>query len=488
MRLSIYPTARSEAEDIAEQISTLVHQGGQRFGDFGVLYRTNANSRLVEQALARRQIPFQLIGGFRFYARKEVKDLVAYLLLLNNPDDSVALQRAINTPPRGIGKQTIEKLRTVADMDRTSLLEACRKAVAAGMLNKRAQAAVKSFLKLYDQLTSIVHGPLLDLLQTTIELTKYREYMLKQARGDESEADVLSNLDELLAEARELDIEANGDRPALEAFLEVSALQADTDRLDSEQDVVTLMTLHAAKGLEFASVYIIAVEENVLPHARSKDDPQSLEEERRLFFVGITRAKDQLQLSFAKSRGFSGQGSGVPSSFLMELPRSEMLISDRTERLDSYYDAGDGFDDYGDAHESNWDEASQIDPRSEHEQDLGDFDEACQLPPEEMKQRMARMLQRKSGSKLMLGSQFAEFEQEAWDGAEIEEGDFQSTLNARSEFRPGCVVSHEKFGLGEVISASGHGPKRSVTINFFSDGSRRSFRLSHVTLELQPPD
>ena len=472
VRLHIYPTAREEAEHIADQMAAMVGEDDYQFSDFGVLYRTNANSRLIEQALARRQIPFQLIGGFRFYARKEIKDLVAYLLLINNPEDDVALQRTINTPTRGIGKQTIDKLASLARDRGTSMLEAARYSVAHKTLSKRAVSSIAGFVKIYDQLCSLVHGPLVDLLQTTIELTHFREHIHKQRRGDESESDSLTNLDELLAEAREIDITVGADESALETFLEISALQADTDRLNSTQNHVTLMTLHAAKGLEFRCVFLIAVEENILPHVRSKDDPLSLEEERRLLFVGITRAQDHLQLSHAKSRGFSGQGSGVASSFLIELPRSELDITDHCERFDDFADADGGFDDYHDpASDVDWDEASQVDGSADDAADGGDFDDTCQLPPEEMAARVGRKRQHSPLSKLRSGADFIDHDvygEDPW-----------------SEFRKGRIVLHPKYGQGEIVSSSGQGPKRSITISFFEDNSQHTFRVSHAPLEIQ---
>ncbi len=469
VRLNIYTTARNEAEDIAEQIATLVNHEELEFRDFGVLYRTNANSRLMEHALARRHIPFQLIGGFRFYARKEVKDLVAYLLLLNNPEDNIAFQRAVNTPPRGIGKQTVVKIEELARKHGKSMLDAARQAIEQKVLSKRALSALTSFLKTHDQLSSLVHGPLLDLVQLTIELTDYRNYLLKLNGGEDSDSDVLSNLDELLAEARELDNEVGEDRSALEAFLEVSALQADTDRLSSDSNLVTLMTLHAAKGLEFPRVFIIAVEENILPHIRSKDDPLSLEEERRLLFVGITRAKDQLQLSYAKSRGFSGQGSGVASSFLMELPRSELLINDRTEVFDDYYDPQLGFAEDVEGLRQDWDDVSQIDETDDCFDTFDDFDESCQLPPEELQQRLLK--KKKSASR-----------PKVFSAADL--SDLPANEDPWAEFREGCIVVHQKYGQGEIISSQGRGLKRAVTIKFFSDSSRHTFRLSHVPLQI----
>jgi DNA helicase-2/ATP-dependent DNA helicase PcrA len=501
VRLSVYATARDEAEDIAEQILASVEQGGA-FSDFAVLYRTNAQSRLFEHALTRRQIPFQLIGGFRFYLRKEIKDLVSYLLLINNPDDSVALQRAINSPARGVGKQTMSKIQRYAESNGLGLLAACRACVEQGIISTRSASGVRKFLKIYDQLCSLATGPLLDLLECTIELTGYREYLAKRKSAQAEDSDIAANLDELLAEASELDRhhEQSGlesESSPLERFLEFAALQSDADRLEQGRDVVTLMTLHAAKGLEFPSVYIAAVEENVLPHARSKDDPMALEEERRLLFVGITRAEDQLQLSYAKRRGFSSHGSGVPSSFLMELPRSEMQWIDRTEVWgeSEYGDefswrghaakrlraAGDGLQDEWDQQQDqlgDWDEACQISPcDTESDGRVGQLDlDDCQLPPEEMLARFGA----RNGSRQSNGSGYRRLSSLSVD----DEDAFGEQEFAGADFCLGCTVRHQEFGLGELISTQGHGLKRSVTIQFANDGRRRTFRLSHVRLDV----
>ncbi len=457
VRLSIYPTARQEAEDVADQIAAYVNEGDYNLRDVGILYRTNAQSRLIEQALLRRQMPYQLIGGYRFYLRKEIKDLVAYLLLVNNPADNLALERAINSPPRGIGKQTLMKLNELAAKRRVSLLEACRTAVQSDELAKRASVAIKSFLRIYDALVELSKGPLLELLQAAIELTEYREHLRKQAAGEADADEVTANLDELLAEASELDADTTEERPALEIFLEYAALQADTDRLKTDSDLVTVMTLHAAKGLEFPIVFVIALEENILPHARTKEDPLAVEEERRLLFVGITRAKDHLQLSCAKSRGFGNQGSGIPSSFLMELPRNEMSVVDRTEHLDDYYDSGADFnDDYSQI------DVSDFDGQEDHASAV-DYDDTCQLPAEELKNRLGKL-----GNRVKLGSQM---------------GGQQGVVNWAA-FKVGRDVSHPQLGSGRITAASGNGLKRAVTVEFFSDGSNRTFRLSHAQLTL----
>jgi DNA helicase-2/ATP-dependent DNA helicase PcrA len=441
--------------------------------DFGVLYRTNSQSRLVEQALLRRQIPYQLIGGFRFYMRKEIKDLVSYLLLVHNPDDDIALSRCINTPARGVGKKSLEEVGRYATKHRLSMLEACRQCVQFAIISKRAAKAIAQFLKIYDQLCSIVHGPLLDLLEATVDLTGYRDYLATQAEKSTGENDVEGNLDELLAEASEIDSETPPDQSPLEAFLEFAALEAATDKLESSANSVTLMTLHAAKGLEFRHVYLIAVEENILPHSRSKDDPLQLEEERRLLFVGITRAQDQLQLSYAKSRGFSGSGSGVPSSFLLELPRSEMEFIDRTEFAGGF-DSSMGFAGDSDVpYDPNvsgsvdWDsEMSQVDS---DEEVYVDFDDECQLPPEEIASRLRkRKLSSAATAGIQLASEMSVPSADQW-----------------SEISEGCTVRHPHFGLGTVLSVSGTGKKKSATIGFEMDASVRTFRLSHVKLTVE---
>ncbi|MBX3422943.1 MAG: UvrD-helicase domain-containing protein [Pirellulaceae bacterium] len=466
VRLAIYPNARAEAEDIGQQIATLVSQGENRLSDFGILYRTNAQSRLIEQAMLRRQLPYQLVGGFRFYLRKEIKDLIAYLLLLYNSDDDIALQRIINVPPRGIGKQTLQRIGQLASSQDCGLLQACRNAVQQNHFPKKTTAALRGFLELYDQLSRKTCDSLTALLQSVLEETDYRGYLAKQRLEDSDRHELLQNIDELLAEAYDLDAVQHEDRPALERFLEVVALQSDTDRLATGSDMVTLMTLHAAKGLEFRNLYIVAVEENILPHARSRDDAGQLEEERRLLFVGITRAQDRLQLSYALNRGFAGSGgSGIPSSFLMELPRHEMVIVDHCDRSSSMaqWDGSDT-DDWARQDGPDYDEACQL----PHEVDAAvQYDDDCQLPEEELRQRIGRRRTASSSGRLMVASQLA------------------TSGTNWSAFQPGCKVSHPQWGTGQIISTTGHGPKRSVTVRFSDDQQARTFRLSHAQLQLE---
>lgn len=465
-RLTIYPTARHEADDISQQIATLVGSGEYRPSDFGILYRTNTQSRLIEQAMLKQQLPYQLIGGFRFYLRKEIKDLVGYLLLANNPADDIALQRIVNVPPRGIGKQTIGKLQQLSASRTCSMFEACRIAVHEKLLSSKACRSLAGFLQVMDSISHRLHDSLVQLLETTLELTDYRSYLRTSKSADPEDFELEQNIDELLAEAQELDADCSEDRSALERFLEVVALQSDADRLANGQDSVTLMTLHAAKGLEFPCVYLIAVEENILPHIRSKEDPAQIEEERRLLFVGITRARDQLQLSYAKNRGFGNfSDSGVPSSFLMELPRHEMLVQDRCEmeEHDQHF-ADSHWDHHSEDLSQPFDEACQL---MDEDSISIDQDDDCQLPPEEQKERLLRRARQSSNRKSSLGSKL------------------DQPVIAWGRFRPGVRVSHPQLGVGEILTATGHGPKRTVTVRFLDTSQQRTFRLSHAPLELE---
>ncbi|MCA9191326.1 MAG: UvrD-helicase domain-containing protein [Planctomycetales bacterium] len=451
VRLAIYPTARHEAEDIADEILAGVSQGEYEYGDISILYRAMSHSRLVEQALMRRGIPYQLIGGVRFYLRREIKDLIAYLLLVHNPDDDVALKRIINVPPRGIGKKTMEQLVSIAEADGCSLLDVCRQTHSISYVSARARKAISQFVELYEKLVELGAGSLSDLLQGACELTGYREYLECQMADDDGQTNVFDNLDELLAEAHELDDLDGADRSALEVFLEGVALYADTDRLKLGADVVTVMTLHASKGLEFPCVYIPAIEENILPHIRCKDDPLGIEEERRLLFVGMTRAQARLHLSFAKSRGLAGySGSGVPSSFLMQLPREEMQLRDFTDvaDFDVAHDSERGVD------ESSYDEWSQLTSEPEFDRE-SEYDDTCQLPEEEIRSRLGRNRQKPS-----------------------------LKIPSASGFSPGSLVEHARFGRGRVFKVSGNGAKKTITIDFEHDGSQRTFLIAHASLTI----
>ena len=323
VRLVAYPTSRDEAEQIAQRIAEQL-QAGRLPSEIAIFYRVNSLSRAFETALRNIGVPYQVVHGVEFYQRKEVKDILAYLQLINNPRNDVALLRVINTPPRKIGPSTLRRLGEFAREQHCSLLDAARRAGLVRSLTKRAAVHVAEFVAVYDRLSLSAASPLAEVIKQVIEETGYARWLRDSPA--EAEGERLANIEELVSAAREFDEQHPGDNP-LETFLEQASLVSDTDDWKPSGGSVSLMTLHAAKGLEFAVVYVVAIEEGLLPHERSREDPAQLEEERRLLFVGITRCREQLQLSFADTRLIrGGTGRAIPSPFLMELPREEMEV------------------------------------------------------------------------------------------------------------------------------------------------------------------
>jgi len=312
-----------EGEFIAREASRLA-SSGRRLSDIAVMYRTNAQSRAAEEALVRHRIPYRLIGGVRFYQRREVKDVIAYLRLIQNRQDQASLLRVLNVPPRGIGGRTVERLQEIAARSGGSTWDACQ-AVADGRPEGgalgRTAGQVRGFVHTIETLRAKTGGSLAGLFDAVIELTGYARYL----RTNEPEAEErLENLQQLRAVMAQYE-DVGGEDRDLATFLHDVALVADVDELEGSADAVTLITLHAAKGLEFPAVFMIGMEEGVLPHIRSFDDPRQMEEERRLAYVGITRAKDLLYLTRAYRRFLmGGQSMNPPSRFLADIP-SDLL-------------------------------------------------------------------------------------------------------------------------------------------------------------------
>jgi DNA helicase-2/ATP-dependent DNA helicase PcrA len=307
-----------EASFVAQSILALRSEGVPWDG-IAVFYRTNAQSRVLEDALRRGRIPYVIVGGVRFYERREVKDTLAWLRLILNPADDVAFRRAIGAPSRGIGPTTLGRLDDEAVRQSRPLL-----AVAADPpadARGKAREALRGFAALVARLAGqrgeLAPPAFIDLV---LEQIGYRE-ALRQERTPEAEAR-LENLEEFIAAAE--DFTHTEAQPTLEGFLDGVALVSDVDELKDAEARVTLMTLHSAKGLEFPAVFLTGLEEGVFPHARSMDDPEEIEEERRLCYVGITRAKERLTLSWALHRRVHGYGVGEPSRFLREMPEDQL--------------------------------------------------------------------------------------------------------------------------------------------------------------------
>ena len=309
------PDDRAEATWIARRIRE--HLGRLAYEDFAVLYRTNAQSRQMEEAFRRDKIPYQVVGAVQFYERKEVKDVLAYLKLLANPSDDVALRRIVNTPVRGIGDGTMRVVEDVARTHSVPLLEAARRAMDDGLLPSRSARMLSSFLLLFDELAEVASDePAALVLEAVLDRTKFEAHLERSHPGEST--DRLENVRALVSAAVEYEKEAED--PGLQGFLDRSALVSDADEVGARPGV-TLMTIHCAKGLEFPVVFLAGLEENLFPHARSVASSDDLEEERRLCYVAITRARERLFLSHAFSRLQQGiPMSNRPSRFLEEVP------------------------------------------------------------------------------------------------------------------------------------------------------------------------
>jgi DNA helicase-2/ATP-dependent DNA helicase PcrA len=314
-----------EAGWVAQTVRSL-HGQGLPYGDVAVFYRTNAQSRVLEDALRRASIPYLIVGGVRFYERREIKDIVAYLRLAVNPADDVAFRRAIAAPSRGVGKATLDRLADAARARGVSLLAACAEVPAD--LTAKARRALDDFARLIGRLAERRNTAALPAFIDEVAIASGYRDALKAERTAEAEAR-LENIEELVAASEEFGVTqelAGVESVRLEAFLDSIALVADVDSLDDDAEGVTLMTLHSAKGLEFPAVFLTGMEEGVFPHSRSMDDAEELEEERRLCYVGITRAEQRLWLSYALHRRIQGYGLGEPSRFLLEIPADQLVL------------------------------------------------------------------------------------------------------------------------------------------------------------------
>lgn len=315
-----------EANFVASQVILEQRASGRRFGDFAVFYRINSHSRAIEEALIRRTIPYRVVGGTRFYDRREIKDMMSYLRLIANPTDEVAIRRVVNVPKRGVGDQSLAKVTEFAQVQGLDFLNALLHHQEAGVAG-RAHTGISDFLSLVeDARAQLIKGLApADLIEFVLD---------KSGIGEELKIDSsveglsrLDNVSELVSVASEYE--------SLESFLDASALVAQSDQIEGD-DAVTLMTVHTAKGLEYPVVFLTALEDGIFPHSRSFWEPKELEEERRLCYVGVTRAREVLYLTRATTRNqFGEHTSCVPSRFLDEIPRE--LTEDLSDRR-SYED------------------------------------------------------------------------------------------------------------------------------------------------------
>jgi DNA helicase-2/ATP-dependent DNA helicase PcrA len=323
-------TEQEEAQYMVKEIDRLVNAGEVNYGDCAVLYRTNAQSRVIEEAFVRYGLPYKLVAGTRFYERKEIKDIVAYLRLIHNPLDTVSLMRIINVPPRGIGQTSLDQLTAWAASQGLAVYDALlqlagqENPAVSVPFNSRVTKMLVNFTNLLKELIeqSQTLG-LLEFFDKVVTRTGYKDYVLQDEDGDERYDNIL----ELRTVAEQF--QNNPHNEAISLFLESVALVSDVDDLESNPNKVTLITLHQAKGLEFKVVFIAGVEEGLLPHFRSLDDPTQMEEERRLCYVGITRARQKIYLVHSFRRSLMGRSSvNEASRFLKDIPKKLIAGSD----------------------------------------------------------------------------------------------------------------------------------------------------------------
>lgn len=319
-------TEREEADFIAHTINKLVEKENKDYKDIAILYRTNAQSRVIEDSLRRNNITYRIFGGLRFYDRREIKDIMAYLRVIQNPMDDLSILRVINSPKRGIGNKTIEDLQRLADERGEKLFSILLDVEELGSFSKRVIAGINSFLRI------IINGierkekePVTEIIKGVFEDSKYIEVLEKENTLEARSR--IENLEEFLSVAMEF--EKTSENKTLEEFLASISLVSDVDNLKDEEDAVVMMTLHSAKGLEFPVVFMTGMEEGIFPSSRSLVEEDGIEEERRLCYVGITRAKEQLYLTHAYMRTLYGRTNVNPvSRFIKDIPLSLIDSSD----------------------------------------------------------------------------------------------------------------------------------------------------------------
>ncbi len=307
-----------EARYLTEEINALKREEYYKYSDFAILYRMNSQSRAIEDILIREQIPYKIVGGLKFYERKEIKDIVAYLRLIHNLNDNLSLIRIINEPKRGIGKTSIENIQKIAEQQNKSMYEIIKNAESYGL--NRVYLNSREFINTIEELRGMKDKiEVSELIKETLDKTGYTNALKVDSTQEEAE-NRIQNLEEFLTVAIEFEEEAAEN--TLEEFLQNITLSSDIDDLEESEDSVTLMTLHSAKGLEFPVVFLVGMEEGIFPGYKSIEEPKELEEERRLCYVGITRAKEHLYLTCAKRRTIFGSTSYNESSrFISEIPK-----------------------------------------------------------------------------------------------------------------------------------------------------------------------
>ncbi len=434
VQLLKFADSHQEADGVAQLIRKMCQDGERKWSDFAIFYRVNAMSREFELAFTRHHIPFMVAAGVAFYDRAEVKDLLAYLRLIENPADSVAFARIVNKPARGIGGASVTKLQRWADLNKVTVFEAARSASAVEGLSKAAQTKCKAFVKMIESFSLSHSGSVSDLLKHVIDRTNYARLCVEN--DSEHAIERRANIEELINAAAQYD-ERAGDERTIAGFLETTALVAEDELVDPASGKATLMTLHAAKGLEFPVVFIVGVEHGLIPHERSLKSPdpvqgaRQLEEERRLLFVGMTRAMQTLFLTTAAVRDEHGKPrSTILSSFLQETTYDTL---DLTTPVPTRTESGPS-------------------------------------PEEKRRQELKKRLQESTGKPLLM------------TGAALLSGNHEEAPMPQA-FAIGMQVRHPRYGKGTVIDVNGFAKRRTVTVCFDNNEQTETFSVAHCPLQ-----
>lgn len=410
-----------EARFVAKTIQSMINEGEGTYNDYAIFYRTNAQSRVLEEQLRTLGIPYRLVGGVRFYERMEIKDMLCYMKLSINPADDIALKRIINVPARGIGKTTVEKIEEFAATHNISMFQAAQRACDERIFNAGTTGKIRRFIDLMIDLQANAHSfKLVDFYHIVLDRSEYLA-ALKKDESPESLARIenLEELDNAIAQF----VKERGDESTLISFLEEMALVSDVDSLDQEQNSITMMTLHISKGLEYPYVFIVGVEENLFPSARSveNDGEDEVQEERRLAYVGMTRARQKLWLTYAKMRRVWGQEQfNPPSRFIKEIPQSFISFKSASEGLR-----------FVNRYESNFDRNNAREESFHDSQDFPDYEN---------------------------------------EGA------------STASFTKGMRVRHPTFGAGTVYATEGSGDNLKVSV-MFTDNTVKKFVIKYARLE-----
>jgi len=417
-----------------------------------ILYRTNAQSRAIEEVLVRHHLPYSVVGGTRFYDRQEIKDILAYLKLIYNERDGQAFQRVVNLPRRGLGKTTLERLASYAEETGISLLEASLQAKQITDLSSKSAISLMEFasaVRRWQMLSNAV--PISNLLEMVLKESHYLEKLEEEARSSKDELVLgrVENIRELVAVAKEF--EATADEPDLDSFLTRISLVSDLDGLEMEQDAVKLMTLHSAKGLEFPVVFLMGLEEGLFPHIRSLDSPHALEEERRLMYVGITRAADLLYITFARRRMLLGRATSTSGAFSTAYTIPSRFLKEITPGLLTGYYAR---------------------PEIANEHQQGETEESVRS--------LSRNTQNvRFNEKRTFRSESSSYSQSnnaiRMSGTAAGAQQNSKRINSEESFehlKIGDLVQHSKFGIGQVTQIIGEKDKELYNVDFKSAGKR----------------